>query len=244
MNKQPKILIIAPHSKCDSEIAQRHCDIRAKEIAENLKKVAENLNYDVKLILSDMLRSIHDYNRKESFNTPWRQQIRNYIEDNFDTPIIIYETHSFPPKGTEFVDGSQMALLAIDEYYSGTKKMHDYLNNTTDIKIHNAINNTRINNLMIETSRYPNIKHHYLLEFNEDSNILSSEDGKSITTSIFLSSLIPKGMNFCKNIYISIILVIVVIRVIILLIYLTTYVYNNYMLGIDYSITDAANGFM
>lgn len=232
MNKQPKILIIAPHSKCDTDIAQRHCDRRAKEIAEKLKQVALNLKFDVKLILSDHLRSIHDYNRKESFNTPWRQQIRDYIEDNNDSPIIIYETHSFPPKGTEFDDGSQMALLAIDEYYYGTKKMHDYLSNTTDIKLHNAINRTRINNLMIETTKYPNVKHHYLLEFNEDPSILSSENESITTNSVFLASLIPTGMDFCRNNYVNIIIVLLII-IIIIIIYLFVTTYNQYAAGLE-----------
>ena len=74
-----KILIIAPHSYCDEVNKQRHCDIRAKEIAEKLAKFATQAGYDVKLILSDKLRQINDYNRDESFTEPWRRQIRDYI---------------------------------------------------------------------------------------------------------------------------------------------------------------------
>jgi hypothetical protein len=207
--KQPKILIIAPHSKCSTEIAKRHCDTRAKEVAENLERVAKNANYDVKLILSDNMRSLYDYNRKEAFSTRWRQIIRDYIENNADSPIIIYETHSFPPKFTEFAEGSQMALLAIDEYHSGTKKMLDYLINDAGINVHKNINNTRINNLMIDTSRYSNIKHHYLLEFNEDSSILSPSDRSHAVTKVFLASLFPQCIGIYKIMCVVIVLLLI-----------------------------------
>jgi len=157
------------------------------------------------------LRSVHDYNRKEAFDTPWRQRVRDYIESNSESPIIIYETHSYPPKGTEFADGSQMALLAIDEYYDGTKKMHDYLINDAGINVHKAINRTRINNLMIDTTKYPNIKHHYLLEFNEDPDILSTDDSSYVAGKVFLVSLFPNCMYFCRSYYLVIILAILVI---------------------------------
>jgi hypothetical protein len=204
--KQPKILIIAPHSYCVTTPNHRDCDSRAGEIAEELVTVAKNANYDVKLIKSDTLRSNHDYNRHESVNTPWRQNVRNYIESNSDSPIIIYETHSFPPIGTEFADGSQMALLAIDEYYNGTKKMHDYLTKDAGIKVHNAINRTRVNNLMLDTTKYSNIKHHYLLEFNEDSDILSQSDSRYAVLKIFLASLFPGCVNFCQSNFFGIII--------------------------------------
>ena len=124
----PKILIIAPHSKCNNISDERHCDIRSKEIAEKFEEIAKNAGYDVKLILSDELRSKYDYSRVESVKTSWRQTIRDYIEENIETPIIIYETHSFPTTGTEFDDNSQMALLSIDEYYYDTKNRNiEYL---------------------------------------------------------------------------------------------------------------------
>jgi hypothetical protein len=207
MNTQPKILIIAPHSACGSDPIIRDCDLRAGVMAENLEKVARNAQYDVKLIQSDTMRSTHDYNRSSSIDTRWRKDVRAYIEQNHDHPIIIYETHSFPSVGTEFVDGSQMALLAINEYYEGTKKMHDYLT-TSGVKMHHAINNTRLNNLMIDTSQYNNIKQHYLLEFNEDLDVLSTEDGGTAVVKIFLASLIPNCVRFYRSNFFGILIVI------------------------------------
>ena len=193
-----KILIIAPHSYCDEVNKQRHCDIRAKEIAEKLAKFATQAGYDVKLILSDKLRQINDYNRGESFTEPWRQQIRDYIENNSNSDIIIFETHSFPASGTEFKDGSQVALLAIDEYYDETKKLKDYLT-SININVNNNINNTRIVNLMVDTTKYKNIKNHYLLEFNEDTNILNMADTDKAALNILLFSLLPKYVSFLKK---------------------------------------------
>lgn len=212
INKTPKILIIAPHSKCNNISDERHCDIRSKEIAEKFEEIAKNAGYDVKLILSDELRSKYDYNRVESVKTSWRQTIRDYIEENIETPIIIYETHSFPTTGTEFDDNSQMALLSIDEYYYDTKKLHDYLINEAGIKLSKKINNTRIINLMIDTSQYPNIKHHFLLEFNEDKTIFTDAESNYAVFKIFLLSLFPKCIYFCYTniMYIIIILVFII----------------------------------
>ena len=219
INKTPKILIIAPHSNCSNAADKRICDIRSKEIAEKFEEIAKNAGYDVKLILSDELRSKYDYNRIESTETPWRQNIRNYIEENIESPIIIYETHSFPATGTEFDDGSQMALLAIDEYYDETKKLHDYLINEAGIKLSKKINNTRVINLMIDTVKYPNIKHHFLLEFNEDKNIFTDTDSNYAVFKIFLASLFPKCVYFCYNNIITLLVVIILVILLILFIY-------------------------
>ena len=93
----------------------------------------------------------------------------------------------------------------------GQKKMHDYLINDAGINVHKAINGTRINNLTIDTTKYPNINHHYLLEFNEDPDILSTDDSSYAAGKVFLASLFPKCMYFCRSYYLVIILAILVI---------------------------------
>lgn len=215
-----KLLIISPHSYCNKEIERRHCDRRAKEEAEKLNDIATNAGYDVTLILSDTLRKIHDYNRKESFNTPWRNKVRDFLEKNKMHPIIIYEVHSYPPKGTEFEDGSQIALLAIDEYYPNTKILHDYIDQHTNVIIHPKINETRINNLMIDTSQYDNIKQHYLLEFNEDKKILTDKQSDHALFNIFLVSLFPNCVKIC-NMIINYWMMILIIFILIYVIYMT-----------------------
>ena len=220
-----KILIIAPHSYCDEVNKQRHCDIRAKEIAEKLTKFATQSGYDVKLILSDKLRQINDYNRGESFTEPWRQQIRDYIENNSNSDIIIFETHSFPASNTEFKNGSQVALLAIDEYYNETKKLKDYLT-SVNINVNNNINNTRIVNLMVDTTKYKNIKNHYLLEFNEDTNILNMADTDKAALNILIFSLFPKYISFLKKNYIICFIIVIII---LLLLWGLTNLKTNYI---------------
>ena len=220
-----KILIIAPHSYCDEVNKQRHCDIRAKEIAEKLAKFATQAGYDVKLILSDKLRQINDYNRDESFTEPWRQQIRDYIENNSNSDIIIFETHSFPASNTEFKKGSQVALLAIDEYYNETKKLKDYLT-SVNINVNNNINNTRIVNLMVDTTKYKNIKNHYLLEFNEDTNILNMADTDKAALNILIFSLFPKYISFLKKNYIICFIIVIII---LLLLWGLTNLKTNYI---------------
>ena len=192
---KPKILIIAPHSKCQT--VKRDCDLRAKEIAENMEKIAKDAGYEVMLFESDTLRINNDYNRKESFDTEWRQKIRDYIEKNKDYPIIIYEMHSFPNNDTEFND-SQMAFVAIDEYYDYAEEMLEYLKNI-GIKASSDINNTRVVNLMIDTTQYDNIKRHYLIEINEDKKILNESDTRMALMEIFFTSLLPSYMLFCRK---------------------------------------------
>jgi hypothetical protein len=232
-----KILIIAPHSYCDELNKQRHCDIRAKEIAEKLAKFATQAGYDVKLILSDKLRQINDYNRDESFTEPWRQQIRDYIENNSNSDIIIFETHSFPARDTEFKDGSQVALLAIDEYYNETKKLKDYLT-SVNINVNNNINNTRIVDLMVDTTKYKNIKNHYLLEFNEDTNILNMADTDKAALNILIFSLFPKYVSFFKKKYIMMcsIIVIIIVIILLLLLWCLTNLKTNY-LGLGFPVS-------
>ena len=182
-----KILIIAPHSFCGNSQSsiKRDCDLRARDVAYEMKKIAENAGYEVQLFESDVPRIIHDYNRKESYDTEWRQRIRDYIDNN-PGPIIIYEMHSFPNKDTEFND-SHMALVAIDKYGDEANELHSYLRNA-GIKIHPAINNTRIVNLMVDTSKYKNVKH-YLLEFNEDEKIMGKKETKLALLKIFFFSI-------------------------------------------------------
>jgi hypothetical protein len=197
MNNRPKILIIAPHGYC-ADVAERTCDTRAAEIADNLAALAAGMKYDVKLFQSDVLRIEHDYNRKESFDTPWRQSIRDYIELNSKYPIIIYEIHSYPKEFTEFDKDSQMALLAINEYYDDTKKMYDYLRHT-GIRVSDNINRTRVVNLMVDTTKYNNIKHHYLLEFNEDKEILTDKESDYAILNVFMSSIYLKNGQLNKK---------------------------------------------
>jgi len=197
-----KILIIAPHSFCGNRRdVKRDCDLRARDVAYEMKKIAENAGYDVQLFESDVPRIIHDYNREKSYDTEWRQRIRDYINNNFG-PIIIYEMHSFPNKDTEFND-SHMALVAIDKYGDEANELHSYLRNA-GIKIHPAINNTRIVNLMVDTSKYKNIKH-YLLEFNEDEKIIGKKETKLALLKIFFFSI--KSFSNRSRLCIGVILV-------------------------------------
>ena len=203
---KPKILIIAPHSKCQT--VERDCDLRAKEISENMEKIAKDAGYEVILFESDALRINNDYNRKETFNTEWRQKIREYIEKNKDYPIVIYEMHSFPNNDTEFND-SQMAFVAIDEYYEYAEEMQNYLKKI-GVRISSDINNTRVVNLMIDTAQYKNIKRHYLIEINEDKKILNENDTKKVLTEIFFTSLLPSCILFCRK-YIRYLIIIILL---------------------------------
>jgi hypothetical protein len=213
--KKPIILIIAPHSNCDPNADHRMCDLRAKDAAEKINELVQK-THEVKLFLSDVYRKIHDYNRKESFNTQWRQNIRNYIEAHRDSRIIVFEVHSYPNKDTEFAIGSEMALLAIDEYLCETQELKEHLENA-GIKVHKKINGIRINNLMMDTKEYNNIQAHYLLEFNEDYDALTNDRSNKAIGTIFTKSLFNKCSRFVKVNYFTIKYFVLIIIILILL---------------------------
>lgn len=193
-----KILIVAPHSYCDNQIEQRHCDRRAKNMALRLGQLAretfeskslksgspKSKISSFKVILSDKLRETHDYNRKSSYHTPWRRQVRDFIESTSD-PIIVYEVHSFP-KGTIFGEKSHMAIMSDRHYIGSAKKLHKKIADA-GFAIHPKIYGSPVNNLMIDTAKYPHVKQHYLLEFNEEDG--TDEQMDKLSSFVFASSL-------------------------------------------------------
>ena len=228
---KPKILILAPHTGCATNTElNRTCDTRALEEANKMYSIAEEQNLDVTLFKTDTPRDECDGNREIFTDTSGtchgvkdysaitpvlsecckqRQAIINYLEKNKDSDIIIFEMHSFPIETEEF-SGNQMAVLAIDEYYPKTKCLVDYLQ-TTDINIHSNINDTRVNNLMLITSKYPNIKYHFLLEFNEDKKKLPDNQLNNTLSKIFSWSLFPVCRAPKKILYFSLVILILLI---------------------------------
>lgn len=232
----PKILILAPHSGCDADEKTRNwyksnrvCDTRAEQEADKMRRIAEDRDMDVTVIKTKTLRKSCDGNR-ELFSEgrtcmgikdhnmdstqevlseccEKRKEITDYLDENKSEEIIIFEMHSFPNDTKEF-SGSQMALLAIDEYYPTTKPLLDHLRN--DIRIHSNINGTRVNNLMITSSKYPNIKHHFLLEFNEDKEILPDSKLNDILDKIFIWSILSYRLKI-HNLILSVVCIILLI---------------------------------
>ena len=230
----PKILILVPHSQCDAseEIRKtykdgRVCDTRAEEEARKLFHIAEK-THDVEMFTTTVLRKDCDGNREifsdgvcmgikdhDMSGTTQvlseccvdRKKITDYLDKNKSEEIIIFEMHSFPNDTKEF-SGSQMALLAIDEYYPTTKPLLDHLRN--DIRAHSNINRTRVNNLMITSSKYPNIKHHFLLEFNEDKETLPDSKLNDILDKIFVWSILSYRLKI-HNLILSVVCIIALI---------------------------------
>ena len=91
----PKLFVVAPHSHCDSQNPDRHCDRVA------LAAVNETVAYDTSNRFihdpktSDKLRTMrHDYNRPNTDATVWREDLRTRVKH--EKPDFVLELHSFP----------------------------------------------------------------------------------------------------------------------------------------------------
>jgi len=201
MIKKPIILIIAPHSCCkkfESKNAvdyYRSCDESAKKGANLLEKIATNLGFETKKILSDKIRIsedgeiLTDYNRKEFRDTEWRKDIVKYIAEKFmvDRDLYIFEVHSFPNNDTEFED-SEFGLVSNDTYLPETKRLFTYLNNNT---IFNILGDSKNDRNILRDIVYNNnsIDDNYL------NNYFNNTYGKPIDIKKIISTDIVDIMN-------------------------------------------------
>lgn len=148
MIKKPIIVIIAPHSCCqtfDNKNANdyyRSCDELAKKGANLLEQISINLGFETKKFLADKVRInnkgeiMTDYNREQFRDTEWRKEIVKYIAEKFieDEELLIFEIHSFPNKDTEFND-DEFGLVSNEAYLPETKRLFTYLSNNTIFNI-------------------------------------------------------------------------------------------------------------
>lgn len=208
-----KILIISPHSECDSNNQVRHCDRSAKKMAERLYDISKK-KYDTTLILSDKLREKIDYNRKVAETTKWRNDIREFIESNQNDKILVLEMHSFPPDHHSIY--GKTALVS-------TKENTDEMIVFSEILKRNNFNIdlmiiTDVSHIMIDLKQYDNVVHH-LIEFNENYENTDFEysDGE-------INSLLSAGVAslFIKRIDYGLLLVILIITIILLIWYIYT----------------------
>lgn len=206
-----KILIISPHSECDENNNDRHCDRSAKKMAMRLFEISKK-KYDTTLILADDLRSNIDYNREVAKNTKWRNNIRKFIESNRDEKILVLEIHSFPPEHPDIY--GKTALVS-------TKKNKDMMIVFNELLKKNNFNIdlmlvSDVSHIMIDLKQYDNVTHH-LIEFNEEpdkTDAFYSDDEICSLLSAGIATLYVKRIDY------GVIIVILVIIIILLLYYI------------------------
>jgi hypothetical protein len=95
---QVQIIITAPHSYClpSSILPFRHCDRSAHrmavEIVRALRQEQKIPKQNIKLLLSNVLRSQMDLNRIESKNSDFQQALTPYLQE----ASVLMDVHSFP----------------------------------------------------------------------------------------------------------------------------------------------------
>lgn len=120
-----KLFVTAPHSFCNPENANRHCDrvalaavneIRAYDASKESKTLASRGRLISDPITSDKLRTLrHDYNRPNTDKTQWRENLRNRVKQ--EKPDFVLEIHSFPGNHEMYQrlwHGADLAIFASD----------------------------------------------------------------------------------------------------------------------------------
>lgn len=169
-------IVAAPHSFCDADKSERHCDrVAALAVCEIEKYDAGR--YIRYIQTSDKLRTEeHDYNRPNTDLTSWREDLRKQIKTI--NPDFVFEMHSFPGKHEMYRRLWPGADLAIFESKHNSTWVH-WLANEIKTRVPNgyvisvvkpwhpvAITDDVIKIRNIEPDRRKIF--HSLFEFNED----------------------------------------------------------------------------
>ena len=111
----PKLFVAAPHSFCNPENANRHCD-RVALAAVNEIRAYDAGRHISDPITSDKLRTLrHDYNRPNTDKTLWRENLRTRVKQ--EKPDFVLEIHSFPGNHEMYQrlwHGADLAVFASD----------------------------------------------------------------------------------------------------------------------------------
>ena len=86
------IIVTAPHSQCNSEISNRHCDRKSGQAATELASILRDQGRQVQLHLADVYRSELDLNRSEARESNFRQRVRT----DLTKASLLLDIHSFP----------------------------------------------------------------------------------------------------------------------------------------------------
>src|SRR5271154_3725822 len=124
-------LVTVPHGGCNSNTAfKRTCDRRAIEAAEMIKKTMESFYreslYNKTLFYENetIERSDYDLNRKWSRGNPWRVELREVMQKNKKSLMLVLDVHSFPQE--HFKKGCRIAILDDVPVNTNTKEFGRY----------------------------------------------------------------------------------------------------------------------
>ena len=91
----PKLFVVAPHSYCDPQNPDRHCDRVALAAVNEIGSCDAPNHFIFNAKTADKLRTVaHDYNRPNTDNTQWRDDLRTRVKR--EKPDFVLEIHSFP----------------------------------------------------------------------------------------------------------------------------------------------------
>lgn len=176
-----RFLVTSPHSFCDDTIIYRHCDKSATDAGKHIVSAlsAYNVVYHPN---TSRLRSDCDYNRPESNNAKWRDELRRHARDL--KPDFAIEVHSFPGDHKLYKQLWPNANLVIFESKYNKKFLKRLINairhRYPSINMHVAQPWHDVS-ITEDMGNHADVKKHTLFEFNED---MSEEECKKIADAV------------------------------------------------------------
>ena len=148
------IIITAPHSKCDSNIKERNCDIVSDYASRSLFQLIHEPKF---LIPATHHRNELDLNRKQANNTAFWYSFRSFIEA--PEPPIVIDVHSFP-----------LGLEPYEIFIIDNNTNASYVHNLYQILLVNGITagifrGNELNEIVITAIQHGCVT--FLLEYNE-----------------------------------------------------------------------------
>ena len=132
------VVITVPHSLCNTNVHQRHCDSMAQEAATSLY---EMIPFEKHIILADMYRYDIDLNRDVSRNTHFRKQLSQlmHIPNKF---ILVLDIHSFDEG---YADAELVILTGMPCKTGYIQRLYEKLRyNHVDVKIFDTLKSNDI----------------------------------------------------------------------------------------------------
>ena len=194
-NQNKFVIITVPHSVCPTnKIPGKHeCDYRALNIANLLAQMLKGKKIDFKMIQSEVLRSDVDVNRSKINLKPFKQSsiaagawdkfqnaVSNTIIENSNKDILLLDIHSFDNINSFCKKGKDDCYITIlDVQNKNRPELRDFASKVETgftVNVSGGGKNYIINTYgEIYIPQSPNLLYPLLLEFFEDTSILTDE---------------------------------------------------------------------
>lgn len=228
------VILTVPHGFTDPNNNERHSDRRALAVGEKFKAALEGKFNVLYLPNTDILRKDYDLNRAESEGTQFHQTLNKILNDADPSNTVLLDIHSFPniPDVWEPNDGigDNIYKFVFLESESCPDLNSVFTNIDSSYIFHPSTRNFIISKAIAKGINS------ILLEFNEDSTVLTDNDINTfisvvtarlqILTSVKVSYLYTNGVTSRRLKFIAVSILIIVVIYLIYVLFLHKYVHH------------------